>query len=352
MKKMPPYKIKSWIFFFVTIQFFVACDFDTFLERSLKLLEKSSRSPFVYADNKLFKAINKVPGRFDSLKSSIAIYNAQTGKFEDFAGSSATSTVLDGTGTAASFNDIQALYFTNETPDRIWVLDKCLIRTVNIKTKEVVTVAGLKTATDQPSCTTDQDGSNSTAGFMTLSSITINRSKIYVSSTTRIRQLNIDGTSSTILAGANSSGDVDGNSTDARFSGISSIIFYNNNILVLDSSNNKIKTVNISTGDTTTLFGTGVDEIKDGTQATATLSLTNLSTFTYDYESKIYFTDQNTVRVIDLTKQNIYTLINLENIAEDNTGDLKNARLFYPNFIQWTNQGLFIGNVHGVKLVN
>lgn len=330
--------------------FFVACDFDVFITSSIKLTETTSTSPFLVVDNNLYKAENKVEGRFDSSKNTIVIFNEQTSSFENFAGSANTSIIADGNGSSASFNNIQSMYYSNYHPDIIWLIDNCLIRTLNIKTKNVVTLAG-KLSSDLPLCT-DSDGSNATAGFQPLTSIAVDLNNIYVSSAFMVRKLNIDGSSSTILSGVNSRGDVIGSGAESRYQTISSILLINNRLWISDSDNKKIKSIDINSGDSEVEYGDGSSAILDGPSATALVNISKLTTLSYDQVSRIYFTDQNTVRFIDLNSNTISTMINPSNIAEDNLEDLVKGHLFFPNFLQWTPRGLFISNTHGIKLVN
>lgn len=75
-----------------------------------------------------------------------------------------------------------------------------------------------------------------------------------------IRKINTSGDVTTLCGMKGMAGDVDGTGTAARFNNITAIAMYDaNNLVVVDSWNNKIRKININTGAVTTVAGLGVN---------------------------------------------------------------------------------------------
>jgi PKD repeat protein len=126
------------------------------------------------------------------------------------------------------------------------------------------------------------------------------------------------------------SGDLDGDSTNARFYRPCDIVFDGNNTFyVSDFENNKIKKINASTRAVTTYAGTGAADFADGAVATAKfngpsgLAIAN---------NKLYVADQTNmrIRVIDLATNTVSTLAGTGSFGNDDGAATTTATFKFP----------------------
>lgn len=166
--------------------------------------------------------------------------------------------VADGTGTAARFNSPEGIT-TDGTNLYLSDTENHKIRKIVIETGVVTTLAGSGSIGSA-------DGTGTAASFYYPRGITTDGTNLYVGDTwnNKIRKIVIATGVVTTLAGSGSIGSVDGASTVASFSDPRGITTDGTNLYVTDHFNNKIRKIVISTGEVTTLAGSGLLGDSDG----------------------------------------------------------------------------------------
>lgn len=255
-----------------------------------------------------------------------------------FAGMSPGS--MDGTGTAASFNQIYAI-----TTDRsnLYGADyrDSTIRKVAIATGEVSTLAGtagLSGATD---------GVGLAATFNHPTGIATDGMNLFVadSGNYTIRKIEIISGSVTTLAGtAGNHGSEDGTGSSARFYDHSGITTDGSNLYVADNNNFTIRKIVIATGEVTTLAGAaGISGSMDSTGTSARFGLLGgLATDgTYLFVAD---SSNNTIRKVVIATGEVTTMAgSVGNIGSvDGTG--KAARFYGPTGITTDGTNLFVSD--------
>ena len=174
-----------------------------------------------------------------------------TGEVTTLAGTAGSTGSVDGTGTAALFNN--PLGVASDVND-VYVADSGnhTIRKIVIATGEVTTLAG--TAGTSGST----DGTGTAALFNNPSEIASDGTNLYIvdSGNHTIRKIVIATGEVTTLAGtAGTSGSTDGTGKAALFNNPLGIATDRTNLYVADSGNNTIRRIVIATGKVTTLAG-------------------------------------------------------------------------------------------------
>ena len=184
-------------------------------------------------------------------------------------GTQAVQDSTDGTGATAQFNfprglatDGTWLYSTESTGDRV--------RRINPTTGETTIIAG-------DGSNLFADGIGTAAGFIEPRQIVYAAGSLYLCDygANRIRQIDLTTLAVTTLAGdgmAAHQDSTDGTGATAQFNAPTGITTDGAYLYVSDSLNNRIRRVDILTGDTTTVAGDGTQantESTDGTGATA-----------------------------------------------------------------------------------
>ncbi len=171
----------------------------------------------------------------------------------------------DGTGTAASFNGPTDLTIVG---DHLYVADTFnhTIRKINISTQEVTTLAG------GAGNSGSSNGTGTAASFNKPTGITTNGSNLYVvdSGNDLIRQVVISSAVVDTLAGSGSSGSTDATGTSASFNNPTGITTDGTNLFVTDTFNHLIRKVVISSGVVSTLSGSGSSGSANGSGTSAT----------------------------------------------------------------------------------
>jgi sugar lactone lactonase YvrE len=250
-----------------------------------------------------------------------------TGVVTTVAGTAGNSGAQDGTGSAASFNGPSGI-----TTDgaNLYVADfgSNIIRKIVISTGAVTTVAGSAYNSGA------QDGTGAAASFYFPTGITTDGSNLYVADTGNraIRKIVISTGAVTTLAGsAGIPGADDGAGTSARFCWPDDITTDGENLYVVDSGNEIIRKIVISTGAVTTLAGTaGISGAVDATGAAASFSFP--SGITTD-GTNLYVTEtsNNTIRKIVISTGDVTTLAGTVGIpgSVDGIGDAASFSLPY-----------------------
>ncbi len=178
----------------------------------------------------------------------------------------------DGTGVSAGFHYPGAVTF--DGAGNLYVADTYnnTIRKIVISTGDVTTLAG-----NGQDSHGSADGTGEAARFYLPSGITTDGTNLYVADTwnCKIRKIVISTGVVTTLAGRSCSyypQYAEGVGTEASFYYPSGITTDGTNLYVTDTSNNRIRKIVISTGEVTTLAGTGLPGSVDGEGTTASFN--------------------------------------------------------------------------------
>ena len=237
------------------------------------------------------------------------------GVVSTFAGLSAASGYLDGTGSAARFSLLAGLT-VDTTNNNIYVCDRD-----NSVVRKITSAGVVSTFAGLSSTPGSADGTGTAAQFFGLQGITVDsNSNVYVADSTNctIRKITSAGVVTTIAGSVGALSFADGTGTAARFyypSGIN--VDANNNLIVADTYNSVIRRVT-SGGGTTTIAGTPFDGpgfsdgygynpygsvgvpfrvvTWQGTPSTHIKSLTGSITLGTDYLDPLIFNTNNTER--------------------------------------------------------
>lgn len=285
----------------------------------------------------------------DSTNHIIRRIEISTGAVTTLAGTAGRSGSVDGTGSAARFSNPDGIT-TDGT--NLYVVDRSnhTIRKVVISTGVVTTLAG--TAGNSGST----DGTGILAKFKLPAGITMDATNLYVtdSSNHTVRKIVISTGVVTTLAGtAGSQGSADGTGAAARFMNPAGITTDGTNLYLADNGNHVVRKIVIATGEVTTLVGTaGSHGSADGTGAAARFA--NLAGVTTD-GINLYVADSanHTVRKVVISTGVVTTLAGTAggSGAADGTGST--ARFAYPLGIAIEGTNLYIADTgnHSIRKV-
>ncbi len=149
-----------------------------------------------------------------------------------------------------------------------------------------------------------------------------------------IRKITPGGVVTTFAGGAGQTGDVNGVGTNARFNNILAVEMLDNTyLLVADAYNNKIKKININTGEVTTYAGSGATGHVNGTASSAEFdSPSGLAVDAYGnvYVSEGGSSQSNVIRKID-GSGNVTTICGAyQNTTEYADGQGTASRFYQP----------------------
>jgi hypothetical protein len=188
-----------------------------------------------------------------------------TGVVTTLAGTGSTGSA-NGTGTDASFYN--PLDITTDGTN-LYLADGSnnLVRQIVIDNGTVTTLAGTGSSGSA-------NGTGTAASFNRPWGITTDGTNLYVSEFNghRIRKIVISTGVVTTLAGTGSSGSANGTGTDASFSGPMGITTDGTNIYAAEYSGHRIRKIVISTGEVTTLAGSGSGGSTNGTGTDASFN--------------------------------------------------------------------------------
>jgi DNA-binding beta-propeller fold protein YncE len=163
---------------------------------------------------------------------------------------------------------------------------------------------------------------------------------IYVADTgnNRIRKISFDASGNkiiTTIAGGPAAGSTDGSGTSSRFNGPQGLALDSNgNLYVADTGNNTIRTINLTSGDVTTLAGSaGTSGSDDGTGSAATFNRpTGLAV---DANGNVYVTDtgNHTIRKITTPGGSVTTFAGDPDVSTPSDGSLDTAGFSAPGGI-------------------
>ena len=213
----------------------------------------------------------------------------------------------DATGTAASFNNLEAI-----TTDgaRLWVADSCRIREILLTAPyPVTTIAGGACVAAGSPVT---DGAALTATWSDLRGLTYYAGRLYSVDANAAVLRALDLTTmmvSTVAGTANAQAFMDGNGAAARFQSPRYIASDNSGMLfIADTNGARIRAFNTVTGDVTTFAGNGTSAIVDGVGPAAQIQRPR--GITSDGTS-VYFAEFNgaTIRQGVIASQAVTTMI-------------------------------------------
>lgn len=314
--------------------------FENILDK-LTLCQECKGSPITTADGSVFYR----GSRNSSASTSPVVYLQaidSTGNISVVAGS-ATSAVTDGIGTAARFKDIAAIVVSPGTPTYLYVADECTVRRVDTSNWQVTTIAGLAA-----NCA-DINGTGTAAHFNKAKDLALVANDLYIATDTTIQKMDLTTSIVTTIAGTNSSnGYVDAIGTSAKFWSIDSITVVGTNIYALDSTNQRIRKIDLTTANVTTVAGDGTTAILDGVGTAAQLKTDAYNRITSDGADVLFFTDYNSVRKFRISTGQVSTIVGSN--PDDADGLIgSEAKSFFPKGIVYTIGGLYISNFYGVR---
>jgi streptogramin lyase len=240
----------------------------------------------------------------DIYNHRIRTINPTTGQVTTLAGNG-TLGFADGPGTTAQFNNPFGVAVAPTGTIYVGDTGNHRIRTINPTTGQVTTLAG----TGNDGFT---DGPGATAQFSFPRGVAVAPGgTIYVADTLndRIRTINPTTGQVTTLAGTGTPGFADGPSTTAQFRYPADVtVAPNGTVYVADSSNDRIRTINPTTGQVTTLAGTGTPGFADGPSTNAKFN--NPSGVSAAPGGTVYVADSNNdrIRAINPTTGQVTTL--------------------------------------------
>ena len=219
------------------------------------------------------------------------------------AGASAFHSFADGTGTAAKFNSPEGLVV--DSSGNVYVADRGNNRIRKITSAGVVTTfAGSATAGTA-------NGTGTAATFNQPNAITIDSSgNLYVIdafAATQIRKITPAGVVTSFAGQVGVTGSTDGTGTAARFGGIQGIaIDSSDNLYVTDTSNFKIRKIT-SAGVVTTFAGSGTTGTVNATGTAA--SFQDINRITVDSSGNLYVVESTALTIRKITSAGVVTTL-------------------------------------------
>jgi len=276
------------------------------------------------------------------------IFLLRDGTAEVFAGTGEAG-YRDGSREQAKFTSPTALALDGS--GNLYVTDRGnhRIRVINIASGTVITLAGGGEIEWAPGALLD--GTRANARFNNPNGIAIAPSgNVYVADTgnNAIRLITAD--SVVTVGGQTEAGFADGSGSDALFNEPRGLDFLNETtLLIADSGNNRIRALNLQTGEFTTFAGNGRNSIADGPKLSA--SFQNPTDVEVAVNRSVFITDMlnHVIRVIALDER-AYTLAGT-GVAGFKDGPLSQAQFNYPTAIAESTQGALLVVDTGNKTV-
>src|SRR3972149_7676452 len=275
----------------------------------------------------------------------IRVIDLSQGTVNTIAGTPQVSGAADGPVGIGKFNSPADIAIIG---DYIYVadMDNNSIRSVDISTGEIVTMAGAPSYTGA----TDDLGDNSR--FSTPGGIAIEGSTLYIADTFNhtIRKVDAEtGTVTTIAGKAGVSGATDSSESAAVFNSPTDVIADENGeyIYIVDTDNHIIRSMNISTGEVRTFAGyPGISGSANGIWTVARFNSPRRGVRVGD---KLYVVDtgNHAIRVIDLITKEVKTLAGEMGVAgwtDTGEGTGGSARFYSPGDIATDGTFLYVAD--------
>jgi len=279
----------------------------------------------------------------DSYNNTIRQIEVATGVVTTLAGTAGAYGSMDGTGAGARFSSPYDL--GTDGVDTLYVADAgTVVRKIVISTAVVTSLAGTSGAQG------NVDGTGSAARFYGAMGIIVDGLNAFISDSSNhtIRKMVISSGDITTLAGTGvKKGSIDGTGDAARFNYPADLATYGDYLLVADSWNQVIRRVEISTGSVTTFAGTtGVPGSINGTGTAAKFSYPEgvATDGTYVFVAD---TGNHTIRKIVIATGEVTTLAGTANASGSNDGTGAAARFYGPKSLS-----VVAGNLYVTDMIN
>ncbi|RYZ54417.1 MAG: hypothetical protein EOP49_05205, partial [Sphingobacteriales bacterium] len=261
--------------------------------------------------------------------------------------SSGTYGFQDGSINGARFNSPSGMLVE---ANKLYIADRgnSRIRMVDLSNNNVTTFAGSGTFQ-----ITDNTGTN--AAFMYPSGIASDGSGfLYVtdSNTPTIRRIQISNQNVVTIAGLHGSkGTTNGTGTAARFGIPSAVVHYQGSLYITDSENNNIRKMLLATGEVTVFAGNGTDNSLDGIGTAASLS--QPSGISVDKYGNLYVseTGSNKIRRIIISTGEVSTIAG-SGANSRNNGPGNVASFFAPQdmYVHPTNGLIYVADQYNNQI--
>jgi len=288
----------------------------------------------------------------DNWTPNIRALDLATGRSRVFAGSFGW-TAADGTGSSAAFGGLAGLAYDGAN---LYTCDSSnAIRKINLATAAVTTIAG---SLSGGSGSADGTGSAAKFNFSYSGDIATDGTNLYVvdSGNNTIRKVVISSGAVTTLAGtAGVTGSADGVGAAAQFNFnyAGHVATDGTNLYVSDNGNHTIRKIVIATGAVTTVVGSaGVSGSTDGVGAAARLK--NPRGLSIG-DGALYLGDANNLlRKIDLKTYAVTTMAGTPGVSGYQDGPLSGATILASVWsVLWTPTGIFISDDYSsVRIVH
>lgn len=277
----------------------------------------------------------------DSLNHRIRKIEIATGLVTTLAGDG-TGAYLDGVGAAAQFNNPNGI--TCDGPN-LYVAD-----TGNHRIRKIVIATGLVSTLAGDGTNGYLDGTGTGARFNTPYGLSADGVFVYLADTLnqRIRRIHSATAQVTTLAGDGVGGYLDAIGTSARFNTPAGVVRAGTKLYISDLGNNRIRSVDLTSGAVATFVGDGTAGYLDGTGTAARIS--GSYTLTTD-GAALYFPDTSNHRV---RRVNLASAI-VSTLAGDGVGAFANgagpdARFFNPTGITSDGRALYIADTGNQRI--
>jgi len=208
----------------------------------------------------------------------------------------------EGSGDRVRFSTISGMTI-DSTGKNLYVTDHWnnRIRKIDLETKEASLVSGTGDTNCSGSCNGYADGTRDSARFNNPSDVAISpdNNYLYVTDTSnnRIRRVRISDGQTELVVGSGVAGFADGTGGSAKFNRPYGIAIDPSGtfLFVADSNNQRIRKIDINSKKVSTLAGSGVNGHRDGVGTDAVLSYPEY--LTYGTNGKIYFSEVGSHRI-------------------------------------------------------
>lgn len=238
---------------------------------------------------------------FSAQNNQVKQINLQDGSVEHILGTTVDA-YREGAGDRIRFSTITGITI-DSTGENLYVADHWnnRIRKINIATKTSSLISGTGETNCIGSCNGYADGTKDVAKFDNPSDLVISKDNqyLYVTDTAnnRIREVRISDGQTRLIAGSGQAAYGDGIGAAAHFNRPYGITMDSSGafLFVADSNNHRIRKVDIATGGTTTLAGSGNNGFKDAFGIEAFLSFPEY--LDYGADGNIYFSEVGSQRI-------------------------------------------------------
>ena len=326
-------------------------------------ISKNSAKYFKLSQNSLYIA--------DTSKQIIEKLDLVTRKKTLIAGIQGTTGTDNGDATSATFNSPMGFVLVNGSGSRanlvdsIYVADStnCAIRKIDltITPNQVSTVIGVPGSCAIQDTTTDINPATELPYIPKLKSpraITKINNLLYIGDSSTIRTLNLSNNALTTIAGAVTINFLDGVGTEARIRLINDMTVLNGNIFFTDLNSHAIRKLTVSSSTVSTLqFYVDGKAPAPGFNAKSTLVAAKFNRpfgIATDGSYRLFISDRqnNSVRIINLSTDQVRSVLGSPGDSFDKNGSVENGSVFRPSGIAYSkSHGILVGNHFGVHQI-